>query len=92
MTRTKIQPATSEAFPRISKGQDFRKIKLSGSGVFPNQKCPMKRVYCIQEYRDFSTAEIGSHRLMNIFLIFISLVPKINRHGLMLCHVMPIRF
>ena len=47
---------------------------------------------CIPEYRDFSTAEIGSHRLMNIFLIFFSLVPKINRHGLMLCHVMPIRF
>ena len=27
-------------------------------------------LYCIPEYRDFSTAEIGSHRLMNIFLIF----------------------
>ena len=26
--------------------------------------------YCIPEYGDFSTAEIGSHRLMNIFLIF----------------------
>ena len=50
------------------------------------------RLYCIPEYGDFSTAEIGSHRLMNIFLIFFSLVPKINRHGLMLCHVMPIRF
>ena len=49
-------------------------------------------IYCIPEYGDFSTAEIGSHRLMNIFLIFFSLVPKINRHGLMLCHVMPIRF
>ena len=49
-------------------------------------------LHCIPEYGDFSTAEIGSHRLMNIFLIFFSLVPKINRHGLMLCHVMPIRF
>ena len=27
-------------------------------------------VDCIPEYGDFSTAEIGSHRLMNIFLIF----------------------
>ena len=61
----------------------------------PAVKIPLKisvKLYCIPEYRDFSTAEIGSHRLMNIFLIFFSLVPKINRHGLMLCHVMSIRF
>ena len=49
-------------------------------------------INCIPEYGDFSTAEIGLHRLMNIFLIYFSLVPKINRHGLMLCHVMPISF
>ena len=57
-----------------------------------NKACNCCLIYCIPEYRDFSTAEIGWHRLMNIFLIFFSLVPKINRHGLMLCHVMPIRF
>ena len=74
-------------------GNDLMALRTFHQALRPQAVCLFaNRIDCIPDYRDFSPAKIGSHRIMNIFLIFLFLVPKINRHGLMLCHVMPISF